>query len=229
MPRIARVVLPGWAHHVTQRGNHRQTIFYCDHDREVYMQLLSKYIRLYRTDLIGYDLMGNHVHHVHVPERKTSLAKAVGRTNNDYSRWQNVQCNRTGHLFQARFFSCPVESDALWDVLAYVELNPVRAGLVETAGEWKWSSASAHLTGIDETGLLDMRRWQQHFDPASWNKFLLQKLHDRELSHQIRTATQTGRPLACDATIHELESLLGRRLQPQKRGPKRKSPPVSKS
>jgi putative transposase len=135
------------------------------------MQLLSKYIRLYRTDLIGYALMENHVHQLHIPEHKTSLAKAVGRTNNDYARWQNLQCNRTGHLFQARFFSCIVESDALWDVLAYVELNPVRAGLVEAAEEWKWSSARAHFTGIDETGLLDMRRWQEHFDPASWNKF----------------------------------------------------------
>jgi putative transposase len=153
MPRIARVVVPGWPHHVTQRGNNRQTVFFCDHDRQVYLDLWSNYCNLYHADLVGYNLMGNHVHLIPIPEFDTSLAKAVGRTNNDFSRWQNVQCNRTGHLWQARFYSCPVDVFSLWDVLAYIELNPVRAGLVQNAEDWKWSSARAHLTGTDEAGL----------------------------------------------------------------------------
>ncbi len=222
MPRIARLVIPGWPHHVTQRGNHRQTVFFHDHDREVYLSLLLKYKELYDTHLVGYTLMGNHVHQIPIPERKNSLAKTVGRTNNDFSRWQNVQCGRTGHLWQARFFSCPVEPASLWDVLAYVELNPVRAGLVERPDQWKWSSARAHLCGSDETGLLDMRLWKQHFDPPSWAEFLRGKVSDKQLLHQIREASQTGRPFGGETAIKQAELLLGRSLKFGKRGPKGK-------
>jgi len=109
MVRIARVVMPGWPHHVTQRGNHRQTVFFNDRDREVYLELLAKYKGIYHIGLIGHSLMSNHVHKIPIPEFDTSLAKAIGRTHKDYSPWQNVQCNQTGHLWQARFYSCPIE------------------------------------------------------------------------------------------------------------------------
>ena len=217
MVRIARVVMPGWPHHVTQRGNRRQTVFFNDHDREVYLELLAKYKRIYNLELIGYSLMDNHTHHIPVPGFDTSLSKGIGRTNNDYSRWLNVQCNWTGHLWQARFYSCPVEIVSLADVLAYVELNPVRAGLVEKPEEWKWSSARAHLTGVDETGLLDMDWWQSHFTPDSWADYLKKKLDDRKMLRRIRTATQTGRPFASEEGLRQIEVFLGRSLQPRKR------------
>jgi putative transposase len=212
MGRIARVVVPGWPHHVTQRGNHRQTVFFSDHDREVYLGLLAKHKHFYYLDLIGFSLMSNHVHEVPVPRYDTSLAKGIGRTNNDYSRWLNVQCNQTGHLWQARFYSCPVEPASLANVLAYVELNPVRAGLVERPEDWKWSSARAHLTGIDETGLLNMDWWRSHFTPDSWTDFLTQKMQDDALLHRIRTATQTGRPFASEEGLRQAETLLNRPL-----------------
>ena len=220
MARIARVVMPGWPHHVTQRGNHRQTVFFNDRDREVYLELLAKYKDLYHIDLIGHSLMSNHVHKIPIPEFDTSLAKAIGRTHNDYSRWKNVQCNQTGHLWQARFYSCPIELVSLADVLAYVELNPVRAGLVERPEDWKWSSARAHLTGVDDTGLLSMEWWRSHFTPDSWDSFLQQKLHDRALVHRIRTATHTGRPFASEEGLRQVELLLNRTLQPRKRRPR---------
>jgi putative transposase len=157
--------------------------------------------------------MGNHVHLVPIPEFETSLAKAVGRTNNDFSRWQNVQCNRTGHLWQARFYSCPVDLVSLWDVMAYVELNPVRAGLVERPEDWVWSSARAHASGRDETGLLNMGLWEECFTPVSWAEFLRQKQQDKELKQRIRTATQTGRPLASEEAVRRLEVSFGRRLR----------------
>lgn len=218
MPRMARVVVPGWPHHVTQRGNHRQSVFFSDRDREVYLRRLLKYLGPYGTGLIGYCLMSNHVHLIAVPERLNSLEKGVGRTNNDYSRWQNLECDRTGHLWQSRFFSCPVDPSEVWRVLAYVELNPVRAGLVGNAGDWKWSSAKAHLSGTDETGLLDMQTWKEHFDPNTWAEFLRQKQGDKELCHQIRTATQTGRPFAAEGAVERLEARLGKRLRPRKKG-----------
>ena len=215
MGRIARVVMPGWPHHVTQRGNHRQIVFRNDHDREVYLELLSKHKRNYHLDLIGFCLMPNHVHEIPIPEFDTSLAKGIGRTNNDYSRWFNIQCNQTGHLWQARFYSCPIELESLANVLAYVELNPVRAGLIERPEDWKWSSAQAHLTGVDKTGLLDMKWWQSHFTPDSWADFLQQKLQDDALNHRIRTATQTGRPFASKEGLRQIELLLNRSLHPR--------------
>ena len=217
MVRIARVVMPGWPHHVIQRGNYRQTVFFNDEDREVYLALLAKYKNIHRVTLIGYSLMTNHVHEIPVPEFKDSLAKAIGRTHNDYSRWLNVRSNRTGHLWQARFFSCPVDTASLADVLAYVELNPVRAGIVKRPEEWKWSSAHAHLSGVDNTGLLDMDWWSSHFSPKSWAEFLDVKLHDSRLLHRIRTATQTGRPFGGEEVIRKVETVLGRDLDPRKR------------
>lgn len=220
MVRIARVVMPGWPHHVTQRGNHRQTVFFDDGDRKVYLELLAKYKCIHHIALVGYSLMSNHVHKIPIPEFDTSLAKAIGRTNNDYSRWLNVRCNQTGHLWQARFYSCPIELVSLADVLAYIELNPVRAGIVKRPEDWEWSSARAHLTGVDETGLLEMEWWRSHFTPDSWADFLQRKLHDSALLRRIRTATQTGRPFASEEGFRQIELFLDRSLQPRKPQPR---------
>jgi putative transposase len=146
--------MPGWPHPVTRRGNHRQIVFYHDKDHRVYLEILAKYKTLYHFSLSGYSLMTNH--NVLIPEFDDSMAKGIGRTNNDFSRRQNVRCSRTGHLRQARFYSCPFEFASLAEVLAYIELNPVRAGIVKRPEDWKRSSARAHLMGIDKTGLLDM-------------------------------------------------------------------------
>ena len=213
MARSARVVIPGWPHHVTQRGNQRQTVFFRDRDREVYLDCLDKYRHTHHLTLIGYALMGNHIHCIPIPEFHSSLAKGIGRTNNDYSRWLNVQRNQVGHLWQSRFYSCPVDLASLAVVLAYVELNPVRAGLVARADDWKWSSARAHASGVDETGLLDMAWWQSHFTPDSWARYLRMTQDDRITFHKIRTATQTGKPFASEAGLREAERILGKSLK----------------
>jgi putative transposase len=161
--------------------------------------------------------MGNHIHDISVPEFDTSLAKGIGRTDNDYSRWLNVRCKRTGHLWQARFYSCPVGLVSLADVLAYVELNPVRADLVKRPEEWMWSSARAHLTCVDESGLLNMDWWRNQFTPESWADYLSMKMHDRAMLQRIRAATQTGRPLVDREGLRQIEQFLGRSLQPRKR------------
>jgi putative transposase len=217
MGRIARLIMPGWPHHVTQRGNNRQPVFFNDRDREMYLELLAKYKDLYHITIVGYSLMTNHTHNIPIPELKTSLAKGIGRTHNDFSRWMNIQLNRTGHLWQARFYSCPIDLTSLPDVLAYVELNPVRAGIVARPEDWKWSSVIAHLTGIDKTGLLDMQWWQSRFTPATWHNFLQEKLKDKDLLNRIRANTQTGRPYASEEGIRQLEQFLGKSLRHPKR------------
>ena len=222
MSRIARVVIPGCPHHVTQRGNHRQIVFFSDRDRATYMQLMSKYFKKHKLSLIGYALMPNHVHFGVVPALKDSLAKGVGQLNNDYARWLQIRQDKTGHLWQNRFYSNPMDSTHCWMALRYIELNPVRAGLVKDPWDWPWSSAQAHITGVDETGLLDMEIWAKHFDKISWKEFLLEGSDKAEETNNIRQSNRTGRPLGSDDFTRSLEKMTGRTLFPKKRGPKRK-------
>ncbi|HTY61481.1 MAG TPA: transposase [Acidobacteriota bacterium] len=220
MPRILRLVIPGRPHHVTQRGNHRQKVFFSNKDYETYMNLMRKFFRKYGVDSLGYCLMPNHVHHAGIPALENSLAKGVGLLHNDFARWQQIQRNQTGHLWQGRFYSNPMDDNYCWAALRYIELNPVRAGLVLNAWDWPWSSARAHTTGTDETGMLNMELWGKYFDKIRWREFLLEGLGKADEIDRIRVANRTGRPLGSDDFIQHLEKITGRSLFPKKRGPK---------
>jgi len=222
MTRLARLVIPGWVHHVTQRGNNRQAVFYSDNERLVYLRLVGEYFPLHGLKLVGYNLMTNHSHLAVIPDLEDSLALGVGRMHNDYSRWHNVQHGRHGHLWQSRFFSCPVEEDRVWGVLGYIELNPVRAHMVEHAWDWEWSSARAHVTGVDPSGLLEMDFWRKHFDGAAWRDYLEKMAADRSLTERIRKATARGRFFGSEVTARLLEVQLGREILPKKPGRKPK-------
>src|SRR4051812_9724029 len=141
MPRRPRVVVPGVPHHVTQRGNNQQLVFFSNADFQLYLNLIEKHAVRHGLGVLGYCLMPNHVHLIVVPESDESLARALGGTHSDYALAVNASSTRTGHLWQNRFFSCPMDEGHAWRALRYVDLNPVRAGLVGTAWEWPWSSA----------------------------------------------------------------------------------------
>ncbi len=220
MARLARVVVPGCWHHVTQRGNHQQTVFFEDADRAMYLRLLARYCDRALVAIAGYCLMSNHVHLIAIPTRPDGLAKALGRAHNDYARWLNLKLGQTGHLWQNRFYSCPLDRQHQWEALRYVELNAVRAGLVRRAAEWPWSSAAAHITGVDSAGLLDTSEWRQRWCPMEWCEALERGLEDAALLNRIREATRTGRPAANPDFVKGLETQMRRPLRPQKRGPK---------
>jgi putative transposase len=220
MPRIARIVIPGCPHHVTQRGNHRQRVFFAESDHDLYFELLRKYFCQFQVDMAGYALMYNHTHKILIPALANSLAKGVGRLHNDFARWQQIQRNMTGHFWQSRFYSCPLDEDHFWEALRYIELNPVRAGLVRHAWDWPWSSARAHVTGVDDTGMLNMDLWRTRFDGDKWRSFLEEGLQSTLDLDRIREATRTGRPLGSDDFVRRLENLTGRSFRPKKRGPK---------
>ncbi|HYK88399.1 MAG TPA: hypothetical protein VE398_06495, partial [Acidobacteriota bacterium] len=120
-------------------------------------------------------------------------------------------------------FSCPVEEDRVWSVLGYIELNPIRAQMVENAWDWEWSSARAHITGEDPTGLLDMDFWREHFDGAAWREYLEKMAKEKSLADRIRKATARGRFFGSDETARQLEVQLGREILPKKRGRKSNS------
>ncbi len=167
--------------------------------------------------------MGNHVHLIASPPEENALAKCLGRTHVDYARWLNVRRGDTGHVWQNRFFSCPMDDRHTWEALRYVELNPVRAGMVRDAIAWPWSSAGAHTTGADPSGLLDLAEWRERWSPAVWREALSKRIEDAALLARIREATGTGRPAASEEFIRELEIVRHEPLRPRKRGPKRKT------
>jgi len=144
MTRVARIVMPERPHHITQRGNNRQDVFFVPDDYEAYLEILRQQSERYGLDVHAYCLMTNHIHLVATPQGGDSLAKAIGRTHWIYARLVNRLHGRSGHLWQNRFYSCALDRDHLWRAIAYVERNPVRARLHRKAWLYPWSSAAAH-------------------------------------------------------------------------------------
>ena len=217
MARIARVVAPGIPHHVTQRGNRRQQTFFNDEDYQVYLELMSEWCARYKVHIWAYCLMPNHVHLIAVPESKDSLNLAIGEAHRRYSRRINFREGWRGHLWQGRFSSFILDENHLLACARYVELNPVRACMVEKPEAWRWSSANAHLTGKDD--LLVSTSPMIAMVKAPWKKFLSLETQESEMT-LFRKHERTGRPMGDDAFIERLERLLDRPLKPKKPGPK---------
>jgi len=223
MPRIARIVVPGLPHHVTQRGNNRQAVFFTDDDRLVYLRLLKEQSDHLGLSILAYCLMSNHVHIVALPRTAEALATALGRTHWLYTRYVNHLHGRSGHLWQNRFDSCALDQEHLLHAVCYAERNPVRARLVRLPWRYRWSSAAAHIGESDSAGVLDHTRWKEMFTPAQWRK-VLQRPEDQTMTLRIRHTLKTGRPLGSDRFIAKLEAKIGKRLRamPMGRPPKPK-------
>ena len=145
MPRMARIVIPGVPHHVTQRGNRRQPTFFSRDDYIAYRKIAAEAFRAAQVEIWAYCLMPNHVHLIATPGSAAGLANAVGNTHVRYTRLINRRYGWTGYLWQGRFASFPMDDDHLRKCIRYVGLNPVRAGLVDRADNWPWSSVAAHV------------------------------------------------------------------------------------
>ena len=217
MPRIARVVVPGLPHHITQRGNRRADVFFDDHDRRRYLFLLGRYAERHGLAIWAYCLMTNHVHFVVVPATEGSLGRAFRDAHQAYAAWLNRKMRESGHLWQGRFFSCVLDDPHVWACVRYVERNPVRAGLVGRAEDWPWSSAAAHC-GHREDPLLSPV--QMPWPVPDWPEYLRDE--DAAATAVIRRRTSTGRPCGSQAFVEHLESALGRLLAPRKPGRKPK-------
>jgi putative transposase len=218
-------VVPGLPHHVTQRGNNRQDVFFVDDDRRAYLKLLAEQSARYGLSILGLCLMDNHVHLIAIPARPDSLAKAVGRTHWLYAQYVNRLHGRSGHLWQNRFHSSPMDAQHCLLAMRHVERNPLRAGLCRIARRYGWSSAAAHCGGGDPWGVLDLAGWRELSGGLDWESALEEPVEPRDLG-RIRRAMRTGRPLAGDRFLSNLERRLGRRLRPLKVGrPRRAKPP----
>ena len=144
------MVIPGLPHHVTQRGNRRQKTFFNDGDYVAYLELMAEWCREEGVEIWSYCLMPNHVHLIAVPQTADGLRRGIGEAHRRYTRRINFREKWRGYLWQGRFASFVMDEPYLLAAARYVELNPVRAKLVEHAPKWRWSSAKAHLSGRDD-------------------------------------------------------------------------------
>jgi putative transposase len=179
---------------VTQRGNARQFLLACDRERLVYLDLLRKYVRLLDLSLLGYCLMSNHVHLVAIPRKPGALALALKQTHGRYASYWNAAHRSSGHVWQGRFYSCPLDSNHLWIALRYAELNPVRAGLVSRPDSWPWSSAAVHCGAGEQDACLEMEMRDKRWNSETWREYLAAGEKEPEIA-AIRQCTHSGRPL----------------------------------
>ena len=219
MARIARFVVPGLPHHVTQRGNRRERVFFSDDDYALYRGLLASQCRKQGVTCWAYCLMPNHVHLILVPDRNESLSRALGETHRRYTTAVNARLGVTGHLFQARFGSAAMDEEHLMAAARYVALNPVRAGLVERAEDWRWSSVGAHLSGRD-----DLLVSVPPLIERCGGRFadLIETAPSNEAVSALRAAETIGRPVGSPSFIDRLAAATGRDPRPKRRGPKPK-------
>ena len=210
MARLARVEALETPHHVTQRGTGRRVVFETDNDRLVYLGLLQQHAKLQHLAILGYCLMPNHVHLVVVPEREASLQTALRNAHGRYATYLNARQTTSGHVWQGRYYSCPLGEDHLWAALRYTEVNPVRAGLVGDAAEFPWSSARVHVGGGWDS-LVDVGLWSARWTLTEWREFLAATEFERE-SDEIRHSTHSGRPLGSANFVKGLETALARPL-----------------
>jgi len=213
---MARIVVPEYPHHVTQRGVRSLPIFRGDEDRQLYLEFMSRETQRFRVEILAWCLMTNHIHLIAVPPDERSLARAIGEAHKRYSRMRNFAEGVRGYLFQGRFGSCVLDEKHLPVAVRYVENNPVRAGMVKRAWEYPWSSARFH-TGEQKVDVLVKDRDLLGL-AADWREFL--RGDDLGGEKKLRGATKTGRPQVDHKHLARIENTTGHNLQ--KRNPGRK-------
>jgi len=218
MPRIARVIVPGFPHHIIQRGNRRQKVFFNETDYSEYLKLLSNYSQRFKVDILAYCLMPNHVHLIATPHQDGSLAQAIGETHRNYTRFINFRENWRGYLWQGRFSSYILDERYLLAATRYILLNPVKAKITKNPWDYTWSSAKHHIMKTNNSLLKNsllrelINDWKDFLNITPSNEDIrLFQLHER-----------TGRPLGDTAFIEKLESLLKRNLKKKRAGRKKK-------
>jgi len=227
MARLPRICLPGIPQHVIQRGNNRQACFGSDEDFSAYAHWLGEDAEKYRVAVHAWVFMTNHVHLLLTPETEDGVSRLMQSLGRKYVRYFNSTYQRSGTLWEGRFKSCVVEAENyLLTCQRYIELNPVRAGMVEAPEDYPWSSYRANGLGR-ETGL-----WTSHAvyrelgrtpaERARAYRELFRGHLEPEALKAIRDASNSGMALGNDRFKQEVEALSGRRTAPLKRGPKPK-------
>ena len=218
MARLARLVVPGLPHHITQRGNGRQRTFFADADYALYRDLLAENLKAAGVACWAWVLMPNHVHLILVPSDEDGLRRSLAPVHRRYAGIMHARRKRSGHFWQGRFGCAVMDESHLAAALVYVMLNPVRARLVGRAQDWPWSSARAYLRSVAD-GLTQTQPVLERIPDMGE---MLKREADADALHRLRAAETIGRPLGEPGFLRRIERKTGRDLMPGKRGPKPK-------
>jgi len=222
MPRRRRVCPPGVAQHLIQRGNNRQICFASDEDCAAYAHWLREAAERYAVAVHAWVFMTNHVHLLAAPERKDGISRMMQQLGRHYVRYFNYQYARSGTLWEGRFKACLVQdSEYLLQCYRYIELNPVRAGMVTDPADYRWSSYRVNALGAESrlcTPHPEYLALDAVEDRCAAYRRLFDPHVDRELLDEIRRATDQGLVLGNDRFRAEMEALTGARLRPGRRG-----------
>jgi len=212
MPRRARIVVKGVAHHVVQRGNFRQNVFETFEEFRQYCYLINEYQKQYGIEIICYCLMNNHVHFIVIPLSGESLGKYFRTVHMRYSQFKNGIEKRKGHLWQGRFFSSILDENYLYKAIRYVERNPVRAKMVAKPWDYCWSSARARI-GIDNDQIIKINPviFGNEMTSFEWKGFLMEQNESQEAN--IRYNTEKGYVIGSENFITQMETRLGNSLR----------------
>jgi putative transposase len=200
MARMARLVVPGIPHHVTQRGNGRARTFFSDEDYALYRDLLAEHRKAAGVEVWGWVLMPDHVHLILTPSDEDGLRRALAPTHRRYAGHIHGREKRTGHFWQGRF-GCVAMDEAH----------------LAAARDWRWSSVHAHLGGTAADGLTTIAPVMERFPDLAAR---IEAGEDEAMSARLRRAEQIGRPVGSAAFIADLERQTRRRLAPARPGPK---------
>lgn len=211
MARRPRIIVPGIPHHVTQRGTRRQPVFFCHDDYATYKKILAEQCRRASVKIWAYCLMPNHIHLIVAPDSAAGLSRSIGDAHQRYSRLINKREDWSGHLWQERYYSCPLDESHLLAAVRYVEQNPVRAGLVKNVRDWHWSSAKAHLGDRDDD-LVAVKPMQPYV--SDWECYLEFQPVSAQLDI-IRQGTHEGLPVGPEGFVAKLEKQYGMKLRSQ--------------
>ena len=223
MARMSRLAVAGYPHHLIQRGNNRAAIFLDDEDRARYLGLLRAAATAAGVALHAYVLMTNHVHLLATPAAGDALSRMMQALGRNYVGWFNHRHGRSGTLWEGRFRSGLVEGDAhLLGCMRYIELNPVRAGIVRAPADYRWSSARHHL-GLGADPLLTDHAlfWSLGNTPfereAAWREFLGQPVAAAEV-REFTAACLRGAAVGSAAFLARMNAETGRPVVPAQRG-----------
>lgn len=227
MARLPRYAIPGQPQHVIQRGNNRCAIFVSEDDYRFYLECLSDAAKKTGCDVHAYVLMTNHVHLLVTPQKKESIAKMLQSVGRRYVQYFNQAYKRTGTLWEGRYKATIIDSEAyLLTCYRYIELNPVRAGIVIQPGEYPWSSYRCHAEGVANSLVTDHSLYfalgiTSEARQSAYRELLNSDLSATELD-SIREATNKAWVLGSDRFKEEISTLADRRVKALPKGRPRK-------
>jgi putative transposase len=223
MPRTARSVFAHMPHHITQRGNRREDVFFDDEDRETYLMWLGEYAAKFKVEVAAYCLMTNHIHLVLIPSTEDGLQNLLKPLHMRYAQRLNRQRQQQGHVWQGRYFSSALDGDYFRAALRYVERNPVRARMVRKAENYEWSSARGHCGVVKDPLLAKTPKWRGDLDDIkNWSSWLAEPDEDEALL-TLRRNAMMGLPCGSEKFLRKAEKLVGRDLHFKPRGRPKKT------